>query len=87
MIESTETYMDAGRMMRRACERGEVLGQYDPHRLVTDVVALLEERGLRPEYEGRLGMASAGAGMLLRALNVLPFGQYIPDDRDYEHHH
>lgn len=46
---------------------------YDPHILVSDVIGLLRERGLNPDTSpGHLGPALAGAGMLLRALGILP---------------
>lgn len=76
--------MDADAMVRRAHEQGVQLETYDPHQLVVDVQDLLRERGLRPyrpEGSGLTGMAVGASGMLLRALGILPAGDYRMIDR------
>lgn len=46
---------------------------YDPYRLIGEVQTLLRRQGIRPELlPGRTGMALAGAGELLRAMDVVP---------------
>ena len=73
--------MDAGAMMRRAHANGITLQSYDPNQLVTDVVSLLRQRGLDPDADGRPGTATGAAGTLLRALGILPAGDYTMIDR------
>lgn len=76
--------MDATAMIRRAHERGAVLQTYDPNNLVGEIQDLLRERGLDPDLPpdtGRAGMATGAAGMLLRALGILPASDYSTIDR------
>ena len=54
---------------------------YAPDELVRNVEELLRGHGLHPDATGNLGMAHAGAGMLLRALGILPAGDYRQIDR------
>lgn len=76
--------MDSGAMMRRAYEQGVTLESYDPGQLIVDVCELLEARGLHPDIPpgtGRAGMAAGASGQLLRALGILPAGDYRMIDR------
>ena len=76
--------MDTGAMIKRAAETGQQLEKYDPNRLVRDIAALLEAKGLHPELPpgtGRLGSASGAAGALLRAFGILPLGGVEAIDR------
>lgn len=46
---------------------------FDPYKLIAEVQALLRREGIRPELmPGRAGMALAGAGELLRAMDIIP---------------
>jgi hypothetical protein len=54
---------------------------YNPEELIEDVIKLLRERGLHPDATGQRGEAGAGAGRLLRALGILPAGDYRMIDR------
>ena len=51
---------------------------YNPHHLVSDVIALLQEKGFRPELPAdstsRRALAEISASDLLRAFGILPAG-------------
>jgi len=79
-MNASQTSADAADIIRRAHARGEQPQAYDPHQLVKDVAGLLRERGLSPDKYGRAGMATAAAGMLLRAFDILPATDYSTID-------
>jgi hypothetical protein len=64
--------MEISEIFREARARGEQPQTYDPNQLVLDVRDLLFERGLRPDIYTHGGAASGAAGMMLRALGILP---------------
>lgn len=80
-MTTTAEDMDAGAMLRRAHETGWTAQTYDPNQLVADVAALLRERGLHPDTRGRAGMAGGAAGMLLRAMGIVPAADITAIDR------
>ena len=76
--------MDSGAIMRRAYERGERAEVFDPDDVVEAVHEFLTSRGLHPNLPagtGRRPMATVAAGMLLRALGIVPGGDYKEIDR------
>lgn len=59
---------------------------YDPYKLIRDVVAMLEDRGLRPELDERSEVAAEtenAAVALLRGLGIRP-GIAIQDKLDLD---
>jgi hypothetical protein len=83
-LEGEHPDMDMLAMVRRAYARGEALESFDPDLLVVQVRALLRERRANsdlPPGTGRGGMAVGAAGMMLRALGILPAGDYTTIDR------
>ena len=73
--------MDIADIFRQARERGKEPEAYDPNQLVIDVAEMLRDKGFSPSYEGRAGMASGAAGMMLRAFGILPAGDEYTIDR------
>jgi len=60
-------------IFRRAQASGREVSTYNPDVLVQEVEALLRERGICTQRVSS-SAATAGAGALLRALDVLPAG-------------
>ncbi|NUR59415.1 MAG: hypothetical protein HOV87_12215 [Catenulispora sp.] len=75
------TSMDIAEIYRSAAERGEPVETYGPDALVAEVAELLRAKGLHPDAAGRMGAATGGAGMMLRAFGIVPADDHTVIDR------